>query len=168
MSLEYNTSSSNMKLKKKKKSFINCQWRKEMYLQSYGTRHMVKDHSVSEKWTHCHHYMGNLSNYQQGFLYAPSDRIVHNTVCYTSCGALAWTRNSSMGQPWRIDQTTHCTTSRHSTMELPLVPKLSAFQINKSSTKPQNHSDDAMLVYFITLIHQCFDRCSKCIPHICQ
>ena len=83
MSLEYNTSSSNMKLKKKKKSFINCQWRKEMYLQSYGARHMVKDHSVSKRWTHCHHYMGNLSNYQQGFLYAPSHRIVHNTVFVT-------------------------------------------------------------------------------------
>ena len=33
---------------------------------------------------------------------------------YTSHGALAGTRNSSMGQPWRIDPTTHCTMSERS------------------------------------------------------
>ena len=33
---------------------------------------------------------------------------------YTSQGALAGTRNSSMGQPWRIDPTTHRTMSEHS------------------------------------------------------
>ena len=43
------------------------------------------------------------------FIYAPSHRqdSTHNGVCCTSCGALAGTRNSSMGPPWRIDPTTH-------------------------------------------------------------
>ena len=34
-----------------------------------------------------------------------------HSLCHTSCGALAGTRNSSMGPPWRIDLTTHCTMS---------------------------------------------------------
>ena len=49
----------------------------------------------------------------------------YHSLCYTSCGALAGTRNSSMGPPWRIDPLTHCTISKcsylratsHSTMK---------------------------------------------------
>ena len=33
----------------------------------------------------------------------------YNDLFYTSRGALAETRNSSMGPPWRIDPTTHRT-----------------------------------------------------------
>ena len=42
-------------------------------------------------------------------LYASSHRQdnTYHGVCYTSRGALAGTRNSSMGPPWRIDPTTH-------------------------------------------------------------
>ena len=36
----------------------------------------------------------------------------YHGLCYTSRGALAGTRNSSMGPPWRIDPTTHHTTSK--------------------------------------------------------
>ena len=55
------------------------------YLRLYGVRHMVKDHSDSEK--------GNP-------LPPPhrQDSIYHG-LCYTSRGALAGTRNSSMGPP---------------------------------------------------------------------
>ena len=65
---------------------------------------MVKDHLDSER--------GNLllppSDQQQGFFYMhhPTD-----TIC--SHGTMAGTRNSSMGPPWRIDSTTHHTTSEH-------------------------------------------------------
>ena len=45
-------------------------------------------------------------------MYHPTDRITHTTAfVYTSCGALAGTRNSPMGPPWRIDPTTHRTMS---------------------------------------------------------
>ena len=67
------------------------------YLWLYGVRHMVKDHSDSEK--------GNpLPSYRltvRVLLYAPSHRQdnTHHGFCYTSRGALAGTRNSSMGPP---------------------------------------------------------------------
>ena len=66
------------------------------YLRLYGVRHMVKDHSDTEK--------GNpLSPHRltaRVLLYAPP-HIQDNTygLCYTSRGALAGTRNSSMGPP---------------------------------------------------------------------
>ena len=49
-------------------------------------------------------------------LYASTHRQddTYHSLCYTSCGALAGTRNSSMGPPWRIDPTTHRTMSERS------------------------------------------------------
>ena len=49
-------------------------------------------------------------------LYAPSHRqdSTYHSLCYTSRGALAGTRNSWMAPPWRIDPTTYCTTSERS------------------------------------------------------
>ena len=47
-------------------------------------------------------------------MHHPTDRIAHTSLCYTSHGALAGARNSSMGPPWRIDPTMHCTMSEHS------------------------------------------------------
>ena len=44
----------------------------------------------------------------KGFLHAPSHR---HGLCYTSRGALAGTRNSSIVPPWRIDPTNHGTMS---------------------------------------------------------
>ena len=54
------------------------------YLRLYGVRHMVKDHSDSDK--------------ARVLLYAPSHRqdSTYHGLCYTSRGALAGTRNSSM------------------------------------------------------------------------
>ena len=43
-------------------------------------------------------------------MHHPTDRIAHTTAC----GALAGTRNSSMGPPWRIDPKTHRTMSERS------------------------------------------------------
>ena len=49
-------------------------------------------------------------------MHHPRDVKTHTThsLCYSSCGAMAGTRNSSIGPPWRVDPTTHCTMSEHS------------------------------------------------------
>ena len=52
-------------------------------------------------------------------LYQWQDSTYHG-LCYTCRGALAITRNSSVGSPWGIDPTTICTMSGHSTTQLRL------------------------------------------------
>ena len=61
------------------------------YLRLYGVRHMVKDHSDSE--------IGNPLPPARVLLYAQSHRqnSTYHGLCYISRGALAVTRNSSMG-----------------------------------------------------------------------
>ena len=65
------------------------------YLRLYGVGHMVKDHSDSER--------GNsLPPHGLIFLLYALSHIQDNTyhsLCYTSRGALAGTRNSSMAPP---------------------------------------------------------------------
>ena len=62
----------------------------------YDIEHVVKEE------TRCHHYMGYC------FQLAVRDRLyalshiqdnTYHSLCYTSCGALAGTRNSSVGPP---------------------------------------------------------------------
>ena len=71
------------------------------YLRLYGVRHMVKDHSDSERGNPLppHRLLFPISS--KGFLYASSHRQdnTYHSLCYTSRGALAETRNSSMGPP---------------------------------------------------------------------
>ena len=62
-----------------------------LYLRLYGVRHMVKDHSDSEKGNPLPSHRLLLSINRQ-------DNTYHG-LCYTSRGALAGTRNSSMGPP---------------------------------------------------------------------
>ena len=63
------------------------------YLRLYGVRHMLKDHSDRER--------GNLRLAARVLLYASSHRQdnTYHGLCYTRRGALAGTRNSSMGPP---------------------------------------------------------------------
>ena len=86
------------------------------YLRLYGVRHMVKDHSDSER--------GNLL-LPHGLVFRLAARVAlyssyhrqdttYHDLCFTNRGALAWTRNSSMGPPGKIDPTTHCTMSERS------------------------------------------------------
>ena len=49
--------------------------------------------------------------------------------------ALVGPRNTSMGPPWRIDTTTHCTISRHSTLELHFAAPHQCYYFMISSTK---------------------------------
>ena len=71
------------------------------YLQLYGLRHMVKNHSDSERGNLLppHRLLFQLT--ASILLYEPSHRqdSTYHGLCYTSHGALAGTRNSSMG-PW--------------------------------------------------------------------
>ena len=71
------------------------------YLRLYGVRHMVKDHSDSERGNQLlpHRLLFPLA--ARVLLYAPSHRqdSTYHNLCYTSRGALAGTRNSSMGPP---------------------------------------------------------------------
>ena len=61
------------------------------YLRLYGVGHMVKDHSESER--------GNpLPPHDLFFPISRHDSTYHD-LCYTNCGALAGTRNSSIGPP---------------------------------------------------------------------
>ena len=88
------------------------------YLRLYGVRHMVKDHSDSEREaTRCCHMGYSFRLAARVLLYAPSHRQnkKYHSLCYTSRGALAGTRNSSIGStPWRIDPTTHRSMSERS------------------------------------------------------
>ena len=69
------------------------------YLWLYGVRHMVNDHSNSERENPLppHGLLFLISN--KVFLHAPSHRhdSTYHGLCYTNRGALAGTRNSSMG-----------------------------------------------------------------------
>ena len=77
---------------------------------------MVKDHSGSEKGNPLppHNYSFRLT--ARVLLYAPSHRqdSTYHSLCYTSRGALAGTRNSSMGPPHEgsIRRSYHGATSR--------------------------------------------------------
>ena len=68
-------------------------------LRLYGVRHMVKDHSDMRKETRCRHIGYSFRLTARVLLYAPSHRQdnTYHGLCYTSRGALAGTRNSSMG-----------------------------------------------------------------------
>ena len=59
------------------------------YLWLYGVRHMVKDHSDSER--------GNQLP-PHGLLFPHRQDNTYRGICYTSCGALVGTRYSSMGR----------------------------------------------------------------------
>ena len=69
------------------------------YLRLFGIGHMVKDHSDSERETHCWHIDYSFQLAARVLLYASSHRQdnTHHSLCYTSRGGLPGTRNSSMG-----------------------------------------------------------------------
>ena len=73
---------------------------------------MVKDHSEREE-TRYRHMGYSFRLAARVLLYASSHRQdnTYHGFCYTSRGALAEMRNSSIGPPWKIDPTTHHTMS---------------------------------------------------------
>ena len=83
-----------------------------LYLTTNST-HFIYDYMASDIW-HQIGYSFRLT--ARVLLYAPSHRQdnTYHSLCYTSRGALAGTRNSSMGPLWRIDPMTHRTMTEHS------------------------------------------------------
>ena len=71
------------------------------YLRLYGVGHMVKYHSDSEKKPAVATWGYSFRLTARVILYAPSHRqdSTYHGLCYSSRGALAATRNSSMGPP---------------------------------------------------------------------
>ena len=71
------------------------------HLRLYGVGHMVKDHSDSETGNPLPPQGYSFRLTARVLLYAPSHRqdSTYHGLCYTSRGALAGTRNSSMGPP---------------------------------------------------------------------
>ena len=72
------------------------------YLRLYGVRHMVKDHSDSERGNPLPpHGLLFFRLTARVLLYASSHRQdnTYHGLCYTSRGTLVGTRNSSMGPP---------------------------------------------------------------------
>ena len=80
------------------------------YLTTYST-HFIYDYMASDIWlrtiliarkeTHCRHMGYSFRLTARVLLYAPSHRedSTYHGLCYTSHGALAGTRNSSVGSP---------------------------------------------------------------------
>ena len=71
------------------------------YLRLYGIRHMVKDHSDSKKGNPLPPHRLPFRLTTRVLFMAPSHRqdSTYHGLCYTSRGALAGTRNSSIGPP---------------------------------------------------------------------
>ena len=93
----------------------------------YCVGHKVRIIQTARAETHCHHYISYFFLLAaRVILYAPCHRqdTTYQGLCYTSCGALAVMRNSSLGPPWETDPTSHHTMNRHSTTELHLAPCL--------------------------------------------
>ena len=99
--------------------------RKCFYLTTHST-HFLYGYMASVRWyrttqigreeTRCRHMGYSFHLAARVLLYASSHRQddTYHGLCYTSCGALAGMRNSSMGPPWRIDPTIHRTMSERS------------------------------------------------------
>ena len=92
------------------------------YLTTHST-HFIYSYMASDIWLRaflivtketCRHHMGySFRLTARVLLYASSHRQdnTYHGLWYTSRGALAGSRNSSMGRPWRIDPATHRTMS---------------------------------------------------------
>ena len=70
-------------------------------LRLYGVGHTQDHTQIVREETRCRHMGYSFRLTARVLLYAPSHRqdITYHGVCYTSRGALAGTRNSSMGPP---------------------------------------------------------------------
>ena len=80
--------------------------RKEMFYLTTHSTHFIYGYMASDIWlrtilTRCHHIGYSFRLAARLLLYAPSHRqdSTYHGLCYTSRGALAGTRNSSVGPP---------------------------------------------------------------------
>ena len=95
-------------------TYISCRWRereREMFYLTTLSTHFIYGYMASDIWlrtilivrkeTRCRHIGYSYRLTARVLLYAPSHRQdnTYHGLCYTSRGALAGTRNSSMGPP---------------------------------------------------------------------
>ena len=78
-------------------------------LRLYGVGHMVEDHLDSERGNPLPPH-GLLFYMQQGFFYMhhPRQDSTYHSLCYTSRGALAGTRNIAKSRPTCRSSRSHC------------------------------------------------------------
>ena len=100
--------------------------RKKMFYLTTHSTHFIYSYMATNIWlrtilivrkeTRCLHMGYSFRLAAKVLLYVPSHRQdnTYHGLCYTTSGALAGTRNSSMSPPWRIDRTTHRTMSERS------------------------------------------------------
>ena len=105
---------------------------REMFYLTTHSSHFIYGYMASDIWlrtilivrkeTRCRHIGYSYRLTARVLLYAPSHRQdnTYHGLCYSSCGALAVTRNSSMGPPH--EGSTHRTMSERSTSELRPAP----------------------------------------------
>ena len=108
--------------------------------------HFIYGYMVSDIWlrtilivrneTRCYHMGYSFRLAARVLLYAPSHRqdSTYHSLCYTSRGALAGMRNSSMGPPGRINPMTHRTMSErsyHGATSRSLISQMQCLKINK-------------------------------------
>ena len=115
-----------VKMSRVKGTSLTKTGRKEMFYLTTHSTHFIYGYMASDIWlrtiqiarkeTHCRHMSNSFQLAARVLLYTPSHRqdSTYLSLCYTSRGALAAMRNSSMGSHWRIDLMTHCTVSERS------------------------------------------------------
>ena len=93
----------------KKKAYVIRFWEREMFYLTTHSTHFIYGYMASDIWlrtilivrkeTRCRHIGYSYRLAARVLLYAPSHRKdnTYHGLCYTSRGALAGTRNSSMG-----------------------------------------------------------------------
>ena len=92
-------------------TFVYMEGRKEIFYLTTHSTHFIYGYMASDIWlrtiliarkeTRCRHICYSFRLAARVLLYAPSHRqdSTYHSLCYTSSGALAGTRNSSMGPP---------------------------------------------------------------------
>ena len=86
--------------KEGRKCFINDALN-TFYLRLYGVGHMLRDHSYSERGNPLspHGLLFPINSKGYFICTIPQTEYTYHGLWYTSCGALAGTRNSSIGPP---------------------------------------------------------------------
>ena len=94
-----------------KQAILSVGWEREMFYLTTHSTHFIYGYMASHIWlrtilivrkeTRCRHIGYSYRLTARVLLYAPSHRQdnTYHGLCYTSRGALAGTRNSSMGPP---------------------------------------------------------------------
>ena len=151
------------------RSYFLTREREMFYLTTHST-HFIYGYMASDIWlrtilivrkeTRCRHIGFSYRLTARVLLYAPSHRQdnTYHGLCYTSRGALAGTRNSSLG-PWRIDPTTHRTKSERSTSELRPAPIF-----NDTPSCSLVHLESSTLKYLAIFLPSELNFCLKTAP----